>query len=122
MLLLEWQEEDYGAGYLVQPVGQSDALNSGVVADVDGGNDEGEEEDEVDDDDEDVQVLPPDSSHLKRKRNDEEEDDEESDDEDVVAFTKSSKKHHWPTSFLIYNVLVLLMASMCGKQRNLSFR
>ncbi|XP_022638378.1 acidic leucine-rich nuclear phosphoprotein 32-related protein isoform X1 [Vigna radiata var. radiata] len=91
-------EEDYGGGYLVQPVGQSDPLNSGVVADVDGGNDEGEgeEEDEVDDDDEDVQVLPPpdSSSQLKRKRNDEEEDDEESDDEDVVAFTKSSKKHH----------------------------
>ncbi|KAK7346444.1 hypothetical protein VNO80_20963 [Phaseolus coccineus] len=91
------EEEDYGGGYLVQPVGQSDALNAGVVGDVDGANDDGEDEDEVDDEDEDVQVLPPESSHLKRKRNDEEEVDEESDDddeEDVVAFTKSSKKHH----------------------------
>nr|KYP34374.1 Acidic leucine-rich nuclear phosphoprotein 32-related protein [Cajanus cajan] len=91
------EEEDYGAGYLVQPVGQSDALNAGG-ADVDVGNDDGEEEDEVDDDDDDeVQVLPPDSSHLKRKRDDEaddDEDDEDEDDEDVVAFTKSSKKHH----------------------------
>ncbi|KAK7359994.1 hypothetical protein VNO77_01966 [Canavalia gladiata] len=91
------EEEDYGAGYLVQPVGQSDALNAGV-ADVDGGNDDGEEEEEVDDDDDDdVQLLPPDSSHLKRKRDEDEDDDDEdedTEDEDVVAFTKSSKKHH----------------------------
>ncbi|KAL2333693.1 hypothetical protein Fmac_014906 [Flemingia macrophylla] len=89
------EEEDYGAGYLVQPVGQSDALNAGV-ADVDGGNDDGEEEDEVDDDDDVQEVPPPNSSHLKRKRDDDEDADadEDEDDEDVVAFTKSSKKHH----------------------------
>ncbi|KAK7386524.1 hypothetical protein VNO78_26811 [Psophocarpus tetragonolobus] len=86
------EEEDYGAGYLVQPVGQSDAALNAGDADVDVGNDDdGEEEDEVDDDD-DVQVLPPDSSHLKRKRDDDEEDEDS--DEDVVAFSKSSKKHN----------------------------
>jgi acidic leucine-rich nuclear phosphoprotein 32 family protein B len=94
--LLELQEEDFGAGYLVQPVGQAEALNDGVVDTDEVENEDGEEEEEVDDDDEDndvQEVLPPASSHPKRKRdNDDEEGDE--DDEDAEGFTKPSKKHH----------------------------
>ncbi|KAI9089321.1 hypothetical protein K1719_029600 [Acacia pycnantha] len=99
------EEEDYGAGYLVQPVGQSEAVNTGS-GEMDGGNvdgeeevddDEGQDEEEVDDEEEDVQVLPPAPSNLKRKRDDDgdEDDDVENndDDDDVVASSKSSKKH-----------------------------
>ncbi|XP_028775621.1 acidic leucine-rich nuclear phosphoprotein 32-related protein isoform X2 [Neltuma alba] len=100
------EEEDYGAGYLVQPVGQSEAVNT-RSGEMDIGNDgqneeevdddDGEDEEEVDDED-DVQVLPPGSSNLKRKRDDdgdEDEDGEKNDDnDDGVAHSKSSKKHH----------------------------
>ncbi|XP_057761191.1 acidic leucine-rich nuclear phosphoprotein 32-related protein [Arachis stenosperma] len=72
------EEEDYGAGYFVQPVGQAEAVNAGDGS-VNGGNDDDEEEEEVDDDD-DAQVLPS-NSNLKRKRDDEDEDDDEDDDE-----------------------------------------
>ncbi|KAK4262187.1 hypothetical protein QN277_027772 [Acacia crassicarpa] len=95
------EEEDYGAGYLVQPVGQSEAVNIGS-GEMDGGNvdgeeevddDEGQDEEEVDDDEEDVQVLPPAASNLKRKRDDDGENND--DDDDVVASSSnSSKKHH----------------------------
>jgi len=91
--LLQWQDEDSEAGYLVQPVGQAEVLEAGGI-DVEPGNEEDdpEGEEEVDDDDE-LQVLPS-SSHLKRKRDEDEDDDGEDDDDAVVEYTtKSSKKH-----------------------------
>ncbi|KAK8674053.1 hypothetical protein V6N13_112354 [Hibiscus sabdariffa] len=76
----EEEDDDYGEGYLVQPVGQAEEHDVG-------GSDmepvKGEEE--VEDDEE---VLPS-SSQLKRKRSGD--DDEDVDDD--VEFTKSSKKH-----------------------------
>ncbi|GAU39995.1 hypothetical protein TSUD_211160, partial [Trifolium subterraneum] len=89
-------EEDFGAGYLVQPVGQAEALNDVVVDTDEVENEDGEEEEEVDDDDDednDVQEVlpPPASSHPKRKRDN---DDDDEDDEDDEGFTKPSKKHH----------------------------
>ncbi|GAU39996.1 hypothetical protein TSUD_211170 [Trifolium subterraneum] len=91
-----WLEEDFGAGYLVQPVGQAEALNDVVVDTDEVENEDGEEEEEVDDDDDednDVQEVlpPPASSHPKRKRDN---DDDDEDDEDDEGFTKPSKKHH----------------------------
>lgn len=96
----EDEEEDYGAGYLVQPVAPNEEEDAGG-SDMDPGNevgDEGEEEEEVEDDDE-VQELPPppSSSRSKRKRDDEEDEDEgedDEDDDDVVEYKKSSKKDH----------------------------
>ncbi|KAF7828839.1 F-box protein [Senna tora] len=104
------EEEDYGAGYLVQPVAQSEAVTAGRGG-LDGGNDngeeeeevdddEGEDEEEVDDDEDDVQVVPPPSSNHKRKRDDDDDDDDgdededddgekNDDDDDVVSYTKS---------------------------------
>lgn len=70
IVAFESQEEDYGAGYFVQPVGQAEAVNA-VGGSMNGGDDDGEDEEEVDDDD-DAQVLPPNS--LKRKRDDDEDD------------------------------------------------
>ncbi|XP_057971070.1 acidic leucine-rich nuclear phosphoprotein 32-related protein [Malania oleifera] len=91
------EEEDCGAGYLVQPVGQQveeDADAGG--SDMDAGNEEEDsEEEEVED--EDVQVLPSSSTLPKRKR-DEDEDDDDGDDaeeDDLVEYTmrrSSSKK------------------------------
>ncbi|KAE8695171.1 Acidic leucine-rich nuclear phosphoprotein 32-related protein [Hibiscus syriacus] len=77
----EEEEDDYGEGYLVQPVVQAeehDAEGSGMEP----GNEKEDEEDV--EDDEDVQVLPSTSSQHKRKRSD-----------DVVEFpnAKASKKH-----------------------------
>lgn len=95
---LEWQEEDYGGGYLVQPVPQAEEHDAGG-SDLEPVNEDtadAEEEEEVENDE--VQVLPPSSSHLKRKRDEdvEEDDNGEDDDEDddVVEYSKSSKKHH----------------------------
>ncbi|KAK6922733.1 hypothetical protein RJ641_011037 [Dillenia turbinata] len=85
--------EDYGAGYLVQPVGQ--VVEEAGGSDMEPGNEndaDAEEEEEVED--EDV-PHPPSSSQLKRKRdnnvNEDDEDDEEEDD--VIECTKSSKHH-----------------------------
>lgn len=93
--MLQWQDEDSGAGYLVQPVGQAEVHDAGG-SDMEPGNEEDDPEGEEEvEDDEEVQVLPS-SPHLKRKRdedadNDDGEDSEE--DDDVVEYTKSSKKH-----------------------------
>ncbi|KAK8517618.1 hypothetical protein V6N13_127780 [Hibiscus sabdariffa] len=86
------EDDDYGEGYLVQPVGQAEEHDAGG-SDMDPVNeeDDAEEEEEVEDD----EAVLPSSSQLKRKRSgdaDEDEDDDE-DEEDVVEFTKSSKKH-----------------------------
>lgn len=101
IILLDWQEEDYGAGYVVQPVGQTEEGDAGgSVMEPGNEDDDAEEKEEVEDDDNDVdvRVLPPtSSSQLKRKRNgiadkdDNGEDDEEEDD--VVDCSKSTKKH-----------------------------
>lgn len=97
IILFEWQEEDYGAGYLVQPVGQAEEDHVGGVDMALGNEDDDAEEEEEVEDDADVQVLPPSSSQLKRKRDeDADEDDNVEDDEeedDVVDHSKSSKKH-----------------------------
>lgn len=102
IILIEWQEEDCGAGYVVQPVVQTEEGGAGGIV-MEPGNeedDDAEEKEEVEDDDNDndVRVLPPSSSsQLKRKRNgiadkdDNGEDDEEEDD--VVDCSKSTKKH-----------------------------
>ncbi|KAK8685825.1 hypothetical protein V6N13_124859 [Hibiscus sabdariffa] len=104
----EEEDDDYGEGYLVQPVVQTEEHDA-EVSDMDPGNEEEEEEDDDgdddDDDDEDEdededdeevdddEVLPTASSQLKRKRGDETEEEEEEDD--VVEFpnAKASKKH-----------------------------
>ncbi|XP_022751375.1 acidic leucine-rich nuclear phosphoprotein 32-related protein-like [Durio zibethinus] len=85
----EEEDEDYGEGYLVQPVSQAEEPDAGG-SDMEPGNedDDAEEQEEVEDDEE-VQLQP--SSQLKRKRSDDGEDDEEEDD--VVEFGKASKKH-----------------------------
>ncbi|CAK7339556.1 unnamed protein product [Dovyalis caffra] len=88
----EEEDEDSDAGYLVQPVGQTEVHDAGG-SDMEAGNEEDdpEGEEEVDDDDE-LKELPS-SSHLKRKRDEDEEDEgEEEDDDDVVEYTKSSSK------------------------------
>lgn len=89
------QEEDYGAGYLVQPVGQVE-VDSGVgdVEPVNKDEDpelEEEVEDDEDDEDGEVQEMPP-STSQKRKRDDDNDDgDDAEDDDDVVEYNKSSK-------------------------------
>lgn len=88
--LLQWQDEDSDAGYLVQPVGQAEVLDA-RGSDMEPGNEEDDPEGEEEVDDDELQVLPS-SPHLKRKRDD---DEGEDDDDDVVEYmTKSSKKHH----------------------------
>ncbi|KAK8606770.1 hypothetical protein V6N13_052527 [Hibiscus sabdariffa] len=90
------EDDDYGEGYLVQPVGQAEEQDAGG-SDMDPVNeeDDAEEEEEVEDDE---AVLPSSSqSQLKRKRSgdadEDEDDDDDEEEEDVVEFTKSSKKH-----------------------------
>ncbi|XP_039021019.1 acidic leucine-rich nuclear phosphoprotein 32-related protein-like isoform X1 [Hibiscus syriacus] len=85
----EEEQDDYGEGYLVQPVGQAeehDARGSGMEQMNE--EEDAEEEEEVEDDEE---VLPS-SSQIKRKRSGDAEEDVD-DDDDVVEFAKSSKKH-----------------------------
>nr|KJB17795.1 hypothetical protein B456_003G015800 [Gossypium raimondii] len=86
----EEEDEDYGEGFLVQPV---DPRNN------EENNAEEEEEVEEVEDDHELQVLPSSPQH-KRKRNNNLEDDnndgeEDNDDEDddVIEFAKASKKH-----------------------------
>ncbi|KAK4410233.1 Acidic leucine-rich nuclear phosphoprotein 32-related protein [Sesamum angolense] len=85
-------EDDYGSGYLVQPVGRVEVDAGG--SNMGEGEDPELEEDIEDEDDQDgeVQELPPSSSH-KRKRNDDDDDDGDEDEEDdnVVQYSKSSK-------------------------------
>ncbi|MBA0734938.1 hypothetical protein Gogos_018826, partial [Gossypium gossypioides] len=87
----EEEDEDYGEGFLVQPV---DPRNN------EENNAEEEEEEEEVEDDHELQV-PPSSSQHKRKRNNNLEDDNndgeednEDEDDDVIEFAKASKKHH----------------------------
>jgi len=87
----EWQEEDNGNGYLVQPVGQvvvDDTEGSDVEA-VIGDEDADLEEDVYDEEDDDgeVQEQPP-SSSQKRKRDDDGGDDKDDEEEE---YSKSSK-------------------------------
>ncbi|KAK8694700.1 hypothetical protein V6N13_072247 [Hibiscus sabdariffa] len=95
----EEEDDDYGEGYLVQPVVQTEEhdaersdMDPGNEEDDDDDDDEDEDDEEVEDD-EDVEMLPTTSSQLKRKRSDETEEEEEEDD--VVEFpnAKASKKH-----------------------------
>ncbi|XP_039054214.1 acidic leucine-rich nuclear phosphoprotein 32-related protein-like isoform X2 [Hibiscus syriacus] len=84
------EDDDYGEGYLVQPVAQAE-VHVAEGSEMEPGNEEEEDnEDEEVEDDEDVQVLPSTSSQLKRKRGD----DEEEEEEDVeFPNAKESKKH-----------------------------
>lgn len=82
------QDEDSGAGYLVQPVGQT---GEDAVGSEDEVEEEAVEEDEEVEDDDDV--TPALSAHLKRKRDDANEDDDDGEDDDIVEPSKSSKHH-----------------------------
>lgn len=82
------QDEDSGAGYLVQPVGQTGEDAVGSEDEVE--EEAVEEDEEVEDDD----VAPALSAHLKRKRDDANEDDnDDGEDVDIVEPSKSSKHH-----------------------------
>ncbi|CDP02040.1 unnamed protein product [Coffea canephora] len=92
----EDEEEDYGAGYLVQPVGQVEV--DGGAGDLEPINEdedpelEEEVEDEEDDEDGEVQEMPPSTTSHKRKRDDDNDDGGgDEDDDDVVEYSKSSK-------------------------------
>lgn len=94
----EDEEDDYGTGYLVQPVGQVEVDAGGGDLDPVNEGEEPELEEDVDEEDEDedgeVQELPPSASH-KRKRDgdDDNDDDGDGDDDDIVYHSKSSKHH-----------------------------
>ncbi|KAL2497949.1 Acidic leucine-rich nuclear phosphoprotein 32-related protein [Abeliophyllum distichum] len=97
----EDEEEDYGTGYLVQPVRQVevDAGGGGGMDPVNEGEDPELEEDieEEDEDDEngEVQEMPPAASQKRKRDDDDGDEDEEVDkDDDVVHYSKSSSKHH----------------------------
>lgn len=91
---MEWQDEDYGEGYLVQPVVQAEEHDAGGsdMEPVNELDDDAEDVEEVEDDEE-VEVLPS-SSQLKRKRSDDaEEDKDDEEEDDIVEFAKEPKKH-----------------------------
>lgn len=93
----EEEEEDYGAGYLVQPVVQPEG-DDVVASDMDAENEEDleDEEDVEDEEDQHGQVQVPPSSHHKRKRDSDDDDDDGGDDDeeedDVVECSKSPKR------------------------------
>ncbi|OAY60720.1 acidic leucine-rich nuclear phosphoprotein 32-related protein [Manihot esculenta] len=84
----EEDEEDYGAGYLVQPVGQAEVHDAGGSDMEANEEDDHEGEEEVEDDE--VQVLPSSSSSHNKRKKDEDLDLDE--DDDFVEYSKSSKK------------------------------
>ncbi|POO02556.1 hypothetical protein TorRG33x02_015400 [Trema orientale] len=114
-MFLGSQEEDYGAGYLVQPVVQAEEEDGGG-SDMDPGNEEegdGEEEEEVEDDDE-IQVLPPSSSTQPKRKRDEEEDEDDGeddeDDDDVVEFSNMETGNlRWIGWYLVVVILALFL-------------
>lgn len=99
-----WQEEDYGSGYLVQPVSQAEGVNASGGEDYEDADVAEDIEEEEDDEDGEIQELPPSSSY-KRKRDDDDssndssdddgdgDEDEDAEEDDIVEGTKSAK--HW---------------------------
>ncbi|KAL3527089.1 hypothetical protein ACH5RR_011745 [Cinchona calisaya] len=90
----EDEEEDYGEGYLVQPVGQVEVGAEGMEPVNEYEDDDAELEEEVEDGEDDqvgeVQEMPP-STSQKRKRDDGNDDGGDEEEDDVVEHSKSSK-------------------------------
>ncbi|KAF8406420.1 hypothetical protein HHK36_008507 [Tetracentron sinense] len=89
----EDEEEDYGADYLVRPVGQAEE-DVAEASDLDPGNEEDDVEEEVEDEEDQngrLQLQPSSSSQLKRKRDEEQVEDEDDDDDDSIEDAKLSK-------------------------------